>query len=155
MPYKSERRITPDRVIDPNFIPTIGYNAAAGAHKQLPIGPHLLPIFIVSGGVGSYTTNASAGVNLGAMGVELAVYNNSGSLASITISPAAASSLAAGVTDSVGNVGVACPPNAWTYVSCADSQFVITSASTLLVYIIDDDSYLTPNALTLAAISPT
>lgn len=155
MPYKSERRITPDRVIDPSSLPSLGYNVAAGAHKQMKVGPHLLPVMLVTGGAVVYTTDVSAGVNLGVQGVELAVYNNSGSVGSITISPLAALSLAPGVTDAASNVGVPCPPNMWTYVSCADSRFVITSAATLLTFIIDDDSYLTPNALTVIPNGPT
>ena len=145
MSYKSQRRITPDRTIDVSSLDSLAYNSAAGSFKNVPVGPHLKP-FTVDGT--TFTTNATTSVNLAQPGLMLAVYNNSGSVGSVTVSPLAALSLAPGVTDVLGNVGVACPPNAWTYISMADSIFVIASASTLLVYIIDDDTYLQPGTKT-------
>lgn len=119
---------------DPNGIKSVEYNPASGGQKSLAVGPRLLPVQIASG----YTTNASAGLVLPFLGANLALYNNSGSVASAVISKTAVSILAAGVTDSSGNVGVACPPNSWTYLSTAYNQYIITSAATLLVYIIED-----------------
>ena len=119
---------------DPNQLDAVQNNPASGGKKVLPVGPRLLPVQIAGG----WTTNAAAGLILPALGVNLAVYNNASSAGSVTISPASAASLAIGVTDSNGNVGVACPANAWTYLSMGSNQYVITSAATLIVFIIED-----------------
>jgi hypothetical protein len=145
MSYKSQRRTTPDRVVDPGQTDSLVYNSAAGAYKQMQIGAHLKP-FTPDGS--TFSTNATTSVNLGQPGQMLAVYNNSGTLGSVTVSLLSVASLAAGVTDAAGNVGIACPPNAWTYISMADSIWVIASAATLLVYLIDDDTYLSPGTKT-------
>jgi len=145
MSYKSQRRITPDRVIDPSSLDSLAYSVPAGAYKNMPIGPHLKP-FTADGS--TFTTNATTAVNLGQPGLMLAVYNNSGTIGSVTVSLLQAASLAPGVTDVLGNVGVACTPNSWTYISMADAIWVIASAATLLVYIIDDDTYLKPGTQT-------
>ena len=123
---------------DPLQIEAIEYNVESGGKKSLMVGPRLIPIQIAGG----YTTNVSAGVVLPNLGVCLAIYNNAGAVGSVTISPAVAASLAPGVTDGVGNVGVACPPNAWTYLSAGFNQYIISSAATILVYIIEDPTRL-------------
>jgi hypothetical protein len=128
------------RVIDNAFLnggldaKAIEYNPASGGQKSLAVGPRLLPVQIAGG----WTTNASAGLILPSLGLCLAIYNNSGSAGSVVISPASAASLAIGAVDASGNVGVACPANAWTYISTGNNQYIITSASTLIVYIIED-----------------
>ena len=128
------------RVIDNAFlnsgldIDSIEYNPASGGQKSLIVGPRLLPIPISTG----FTTNASAGLALPNLGINLAIYNNSGTAGSATISSAVAASLAIGATDASGNVGVACAPNAWTYLSNGANRYLITSAATLIVYIIED-----------------
>ena len=138
---RSKRQISPDALVDSHSIESLGYNVSSGAFKNVNIGPKLNPLR--PDGT-SYTTNATTAINLGQPGKQLAVYNNAGTVGSITVSPTAIASLAVGVTDVNGNVGVACPPNAWTYISMGDDVFVIASAATLLVYEIEDDSYLNP-----------
>ena len=113
---------------------SIEYNPASGAQKSLAVGPRLLPIQI-SGG---YTTNASAGIILPEYGMNLAIYNNAGTVGSITAGTGTLTALAVGATDANGNVGVACPPNAWSYLSMGYNRQIITSAVTLLVYVIED-----------------
>lgn len=137
---RSKRQIHSDAVVDSQFIESIGYNISSGGFKNTPIGPKLKPL---SADGSTYTTNATTSIPLGLPGQNLAVYNNAGAVGSVTVSPLSVASLAPGVTDSVGNVGVACPPNAWTYISLGDARWVIASAATLLVYLIEDDSYLT------------
>ena len=110
------------------------YNPASGAQKSLTVGPRLLPIQIAGG----YTTNTSGGIILPEYGMNLAIYNNAGTVGSITAGTGTLTALAVGVTDSNGNVGVACPPNAWSYLSMGYNRQIITSATTLLVYIIED-----------------
>jgi len=136
---QSKRKQYGSRIADQSLIENLGYSVSSGAYKQVKVGPHLIPL---SSNGSTYTTDASTAINLGQAGKMLAVYNNSGSVGSVAVSLTQISSLAAGVTDTNGNVGIACPPNSWTYISCGDSIWVITSASTLLVYLIDDDTYL-------------
>ena len=120
-------------------IVSIEYNPASGGQKSLIVGPRLLPIQVASG----WTTNAASGLVLPSLGMCLAIYNTSGTAGSITISPASTTSQAIGAVDANGNVGVACTPNAWTYLSAGNNQYVITSASTLIVYIIEDPTTIT------------
>jgi hypothetical protein len=135
---KINRVIDLSTLQDPDQIESVEYNPQSGGKKTLPVGPRLIPIQI-SGG---YTTNVSASTVIPYLGACLAIYNNAGAVGSITISPATAASLAPGVCDAVGNVGVACPANSWTYLSAGNNQYVISSASTLLVYIIEDPTRL-------------
>lgn len=138
---RSKRQITPDAIVDSHSIESLGYNVSAGAFKKVTIGPKLKPL---QSDATTYTTNATTAIDLGQPGKQLAVYNNSGSVGSVTTSSSAIASLAPGVTDASGHVGIACPPNAWTQVSMGDDTFIIASAATLLVYMIEDDSYLNP-----------
>lgn len=133
-----------NRVIDNNFlqdpdqIKSVEYNPASGGQKALIVGPRLLPIPIAPGGVATWTTTPTTITALPYLGANIAVYNNSGSVGSIVIGGSTITTLAPGVFDASGNVGVPCPPNAWTYLSMSNNQYVITSAATLLVYIIED-----------------
>ena len=63
-------------------------------------------------------------------------------MGSIVIGNNAITSLAPGAVDAFGNVGVPCPPNAWTYLSMSYNQYVISSAATLLTYIIEDSTWI-------------
>jgi hypothetical protein len=129
-----------NRVIDNNFlqdpsqIVAVEYNPASGGQKALIVGPRLLPIPIAGG----WTTTPTAATALPYLGANIAVYNNASAVGSIVIGGSTIVTLAPGVVDGSGNVGVACPPNAWTYLSMSNNQYVITSAATLLVYIMED-----------------
>ena len=133
-----------NRVVDNNFlqdpmqIEAVQNNPASGGKKVLPVGPKLNPIQI-SGG---YTTNVTALTALPALGLNLAIYNNAGTAASVTIGGSTTTSLAIGATDANGNVGVALPPNSWTNLSMGNNQFIIASAATVIVYIVEDPTRL-------------
>ena len=127
----------------PRDLGTIGnieYNEPTGAIKITDFGKHLLP-FLQSG---TYTTNLSAAaVQLPFIGAVLAVYNNSDTLGSVTFgTDNTVTSLAPGVTDASGRVGFPCIPNGWTYISTATQNWAISSASTLLVFLVDDPSVI-------------
>jgi hypothetical protein len=129
--------------IDPNAIENNTYNDAAGSRKVSEVGRHNLPFPMISGGTTAYTTNLTTALPLPKKGMGLAIYNNSGTVHSVTLgesvsSPAAA--LAAGVTDAAGHVGVPCTPNAWTYVATGTKTWVITDSASLLVFLISDNS---------------
>ena len=145
---KNNRNLQGQHIQDPSTLANLEYNDAAGSKKVSEVGRHLVPLKFVSGGAVAYTTDASTARRLDSPGKCLAVYNNSGSVGSVTLGnvQSAPSSLAAGVTDSNGNVGIACKPNDWTYIACADNYWVISSASTLLVYAIDDNTAIKQEA---------
>lgn len=133
------RTIPGNKVRDHSSIEAIAYNEASGAKKVAEVGRHLLPLPTPGTGTG-YTTNVTTVTSL-PLGVNLAVYNNAVAVGSITLGSASTvASLAPGVTDTAGNVGIACAPNAWTYIATADQHWVIASAATLLTYMIDDPS---------------
>jgi hypothetical protein len=116
------------------------------------MGQHLLPL--PTPGVGDgYTTNVSVTpYALPSAGKSVAVYNNSGSLGSIVLGTSSSiTALAAGVTDSSGNVGLPCPPNAWTTFAAGYANWVISSASTLLVFLVNDESSIQPVAPALVS----
>lgn len=124
---------------DPGQIHNIEHNPAAGGKKTLEIGPHLIPIPIIVSNALAYTTDASTKRALPNPGVCLAVYNNAGTVGSITLGEDnTVTSLAAGVTDANGHVGIPCMPNAWTKISCGMQNWVISSAATLMVFIVED-----------------
>lgn len=76
-------------------------------------------------------------------GANLAVYNKDTSVHSITLGEDNTTvPLAAGVTDSNGHVGIPCAAGEWTYLSCATQNWVITDSNKLLVFIIDDSTYI-------------
>jgi hypothetical protein len=120
---------------DPLQIKSVQYNPASGGQKSLIVGPRLIPIQIAGG----YTTNVSTGpVALPYLGANLAIYNNSRTAGSVTAGDSTITALAIGATDANGNVGVACAPNAYTYLSLGNHRYVVSNASTLIVYIIED-----------------
>lgn len=124
--------------IDPSSISNQTYNEQSGAQKNMEVGRHLKPL---KSSATAFTTDASTARALPKKGCNLAIYNNAGAVAAVTLGDdAAMAALAAGTCDAAGNVGIPCPPNQWTYVACADRQFVRTSAATLLVFIIEDDT---------------
>ena len=133
-------RVVDNRFLqDPNQIDAVEYNPASGGEKSLIVGPRLLPIPIVTAGVAAYSTNVTAATAMPYLGALLAIYNNSGTVGTVTVGQSAAvTSQAIGTSDANGNVGVACAPNAYTYLSMGNNQWIIGSAATLFVYIIED-----------------
>lgn len=124
---------------DPYQIKSVEYNPASGGQKSLTVGPRLLPIPIVTAGSATYTTNVTTATALPTKGMNLAIYNNSGTAASITVGQdSTVTSQAIGASDTNGNVGVALPANAWSYLSPGNNQWIIASAATVIVYIIED-----------------
>lgn len=138
---KNIRNLPSDKVQDPSSISNLTYSNTAGANKNTEVGRHLLPIPVVTAGVLSYKTNVTVATVLPCKGRNLAVYNNAGAVGSITLGEdATITALAAGVADATGHVGIACPPNDWTYIACGEQNWVIGTAATLLCYLIDDDT---------------
>ena len=123
---------------DPSAMDMLTYSDQSGARKTSEVGRSLLPL---GDGAGGYTTDASTARILPGAGRNLAIYNNSAAVHSVTISAASSTvALAAGAANAAGNVGVACAPNSYTYVACNQNNWVVTDSATLLVYLIDDYS---------------
>lgn len=126
---------------DPSSIQNIVYNEAAGIEKNSDFGKKLLPL---PDGAGGYTTDASTAKILPNKGRNISVYNNSSTVQAITvIEDNTVSALAAGVADSDGHVGIVCKPNDWTNIACGNYQWVISDSANLIVYLIDDNTYIT------------
>lgn len=140
---KKIRNVPGQSVQDPSIIHNLEYNDAAGSKKVSEVGRHLVPLKYINAGLLAYTTDASTARPLDKEGACLAVYNSSGVLQTVTLGEASSvASLAAGVTDAGGHVGIPCIPNNWTYIACGNSNWVITSSNLLLVFVIDDNSYI-------------
>lgn len=136
-----KRNIPGNKTYDPNAMDINTYNDDSGAWKVAEVGKHLVPL--ATPGVGNgYTTNISAApYPLPGAGKNLAVYNSSGTAGSITFgTDNTITALAAGATDANGHVGLPCPANSWSYFAGGYSNWAISSASTLYVFLINDES---------------
>ena len=127
-----------DHVQDPSAIAAMEFSEPVGSQKVSEMGRHLVPIPYISGGAIAYTTDASTARVLPSAGKCLAVYNNDTAVASITLGTTTPVALGVGATDASGHVGIPCKPADWTYIACDSNTWVISSAATLLVFIIDD-----------------
>jgi hypothetical protein len=123
---------------DPSSIEAIIYNRQTGARKSMVAGHHHIPIPTSSG----FVTDASnAPVALPTKGTLLVVYNKSGTVQALTLGDSSAmAALAAGNTDSNGNLGIPCAPNAFTYINTFDRQWIKTDSNNLIVMIGQDDT---------------
>lgn len=143
------KRVFPGQTVqDPSSIANFTYNEASGAQKNTEVGRKLLPL---PDGAGDYTTNATTAKKLPKKGANLAVYNNAGAVGSVTLgtnTPTLTSqALGAVLTGTDGqSVGIACAANSWTYIACGELDWVIASAATLLVYLIDDNTSIKQEA---------
>lgn len=114
------------------------YNDYAGAQKNLSVGPVLQPIRTGA----SWTCDASTVQELPA-GTQVAIYNNAGTVGALAFgSDISVAVGAVGSVDVNGSPTIACKPNDWTYACCGERTFIKTSAATLLVYVIQDDTVL-------------
>jgi hypothetical protein len=124
--------------VDPGQIASQSYNQAAGAQKVAEVGRHLVPL---KSNATTFTTNATTAIPLPSMGRNLAVYNNANAVGAVTLSDVGTvTSQAPGAIDAAGNPGIPCKPNDWTYIACNEKNWVIASAATLLVFLIEDDT---------------
>lgn len=142
-PSIKNRQLPGDQSRDPSALDLLIYNERSGARKSMEVGRALLPL---QNGANSWTTNASAAaIALPSAGKNLAIYNNSSTTYSVTVGDSTVTAQAVGaVQNSSGNifVGVACQPNSWTYLSTGQWNYVITNNVALLVYLIDDPTYI-------------
>jgi hypothetical protein len=139
MAANNQRRNDTKFQISGNDAQSLEYNPASGGQKSLIVGPRLLPISVVTGGVPGWTTNIATATALPSLGLTLYIYNNAATAGSVTVGQSSAvTAQAIGAVDANGNVGVACPPNAYTELSMGSNQWIIGSAATLICYIVED-----------------
>jgi hypothetical protein len=136
-PKKFVRKQNSEAVEDAANVSALTYNRYAGAFKNLEVGPMLEPL---DNGSGGFTTNATAAKGV-RKGSTIAVYNNGGTLQSLTLGTSiAVAALAAGVADANGQVGYPCRPNDWTYLNSGEFGFLIANSANLMVFVIRDDT---------------
>jgi hypothetical protein len=137
------RQIQGDQSRDPSSVELLTYSEKSGARKSVNLGPALLPL----AAAGSNTTNATTPVALPSAGVQLAIYNNSGTVQAVTVGDSTMAPQASGAVQTLGSptapfVGVPCMPNAWTYLSSAQWNYVAATSANLLVFLVDDPTYI-------------
>lgn len=125
---------------DQASIANFQYNQASGAQKTTEVGRHLLPLPTPGTGVGYTTIVNAAPFPLPGAGRNLAVFNSTATTGTITFGSAnTVTSLAVGIADASGNVGLPCPAG-WSYFAAGYSNWVISSAATLFVFLINDNT---------------
>lgn len=155
MPIQIKNRAIPgDQQRDPSSIDNLTYNERAGARKSMDVGRALLPIPIPAG---AFSTDASTKRILPSAGMQLAIYNNSAAVHAVTVGDGTVTAQAAGAVQTAGSptapfVGVACTPNSWTYLATGQWNNVVTDSALLLVYIVDDPSYIVTQPANNAAV---
>lgn len=142
-PKIKNRTIAGDKSRDPSSIELLTYNEKAGARKSLTVGPALIPVPTSSG----FSTDASvAPLALPAAGTQLAIFNKSATTAfAATVGDSSMTAQAIGgiqTTASGTFVGVPVAPNSWLYLSSAQWTYIATNSNNLVVFIIDDDTYI-------------
>lgn len=132
---KTVRRLDNASAIDPSLVDAASFNHESGAQKNMEMGHHLVPI---PTGISSFTTNITALRALPKKGLTLAIFNDGAATASVTTGDSTTTSLAIGVTDAAGRVGIPLPSKQWTYIATYEDQYVIGSAATLYAMIVQD-----------------
>jgi len=141
-PVIKSRQVAGDKSRDPSAIELLEYNEQSGSRKSIEVGRALLPL---GDGASGFTTNAVTPRILPSAGRNLAIYNNAATVGAVTVGDNTMTAQAAGAVQTSGTnhfVGVPCPPNAWTYLAAAQWNWVAANAATLLVFLIDDDTYI-------------
>jgi len=137
------KRTSGNQALDQGATSNIGFNEAAGVHKVAQAGLKLKPLPLTAT---TFTTDASTIRLLSDKGLALAIYNNAAAVGSFRLSKKkTAASLAPGVVDNTadegyGDVGVPVPANSWFYTNSYDAAAIITSAATMLVFLVEDES---------------
>ena len=141
---KIKRGIPTANTEDAASVDLMTYSRQSSSHKTTSVGPSLAPLYNGS----AFTTDASAGITLPSKGCLLAFYNSDTSVHSVTLSTlASTTALAAGVTNTNGDVGVPVAAGTWLYLSAFINQFLIVDNNKLLSYIVQDDTTVTVSIL--------
>jgi hypothetical protein len=131
---KNKRVSQNSSVMDSGAIAAAAFNAYSGADKVVMSGPDFKKIS---------TNNFTSGQTANAAGIPVKVggilwlYNNSGSVAWFVLSTDAA----VGAPSSF-STGIPLAANSWFQVACGENSIVRTSAATVGVYIMNDDTTL-------------
>lgn len=117
-----------------NDIASMVANARAGANKTLAVGPQLAT---PNGATQVQGATANAAAVKYPPGTALALYNNAGAVAWVTMNKAADGALAA--PTGIANA-IPLKPNDWTLLNMGENDQLQTSAATVGVYVIEDDT---------------
>lgn len=139
---KTQRVFPGNKTQDPSSISNFIYNEASGAEKNIEVGQKLLPL---GDGAGDFTTNATTAKKLPKKGANIAIYNNAGAVGAVTFgtnTPTLVAQAPGAVQTGTNgqSVGIPCPPNSWTLTAAGELDWVVASAATLLVFVIDDET---------------
>ncbi len=133
------RQMSGKAVEDPSSIQNNSYNEAVGAQKNMEMGHHLLPI---PNGSASYTTDLSTITTI-KPGTTIALYNNSGTVRTVTLGDSTVVSQAAGAVQAGTDfVGIPLAINSWTYIATYNKTHVVTSNAAVLCFIVKDETYI-------------
>jgi hypothetical protein len=127
-----------DAALDAGAIANMGFNQQAGVHKVAQAGLKLKPLKLTET---THTTDFSTRRNVG-QGTTLAFYNNTAGVLSVTMGDDTVTSLAVGVTNAAGKVGIPVPANSWFYTNSYTDTHAITSAAGLLGFVVEDSTRL-------------
>jgi hypothetical protein len=117
------------------------YNDPAGAHKVIPGGIVLKPYLYDP--ASAAVTDFSGTRRQVPKGSTWAIYNNDTAVHAVTVGDVTVSAQGAGVVSGLF-VGVACPPGQYIYINTYLYDFIITDSNKLIVYAVEDDSYMRP-----------
>ena len=137
----SKRIFSGPNTQDMGSIDNLTYSDQAGSRKVSVVGTNLIPL---GDGAGGFTTLATT-ARIVVAGSNIAVYNNDTAVHFITLSNSnATTALTNGATNAAGNVAIACPPGAYTYIACYNSNWVIADSNKLYVYAVNDSTSIIP-----------
>lgn len=131
--YAKKNRRNKGTPLDSGAIQSYQANPYSGGQKNLPVGPEFL-----KDGSNAYVSGRDVSSGGAVMpGSTLWVFNNSGSVAWLSLSTATIGSAPSAFTD-----GIPLKPNDWTILSAGENSFVRSSAATVGLYEMKDDTNL-------------
>jgi hypothetical protein len=134
MSKKVKRTVKNQATLGSGDISSISFNQRSGGTKNLPVGPELrMPAGASQ--LAGFTANGSAvQVNTGTI---VMLFNNSASVAWVTMGKDSIASAPAGIS-----TAIPLKPNDWTVLNMGENNRLQTSAATVGCYIIEDESSL-------------
>jgi hypothetical protein len=135
----SKKRVGKKTNYDSQLTASNTYNDYAGGQKNISVGPVLESIRIGS----TWSTDASTTALEVPAGSQVAIYNTSATAGVVRFGKdSTVVSGTVGSFDAEGSPSIPCRGQDWTYLCCGERNFIKTSANTLIVYILKDDTVL-------------
>lgn len=121
----------PGSSMDAGSLVSTQSNPYSGAQKVLEAGPDFQK---QSGNAFVSGQDASAGISVAPWSM-MWLYNNASAVAWVALSTAAIGSAPSNFA-----TGIPLPPNAWTLLASGENSFIRTSAATVGLYLVNDDT---------------